>query len=107
VANASSKAREQERTIVRVDESGFYPLPAAVRTSAPRGETPILPALLTRDHLAVISGLTPAGQLPLQVLNRSLRAPDLVSFLRHLLRRIPGKLLVVWDRAPIHIARRS
>ena len=99
MASASSKAREEERTIVWVDESGFYPLPAVVRTWAPRGETPLLHALLTRDHLSVISGLTPDGQLLMQVQERSLRAPDVVRFLRHLLRHIPGKLLVIWDRA--------
>ena len=105
MAGASSKAQEEERTIVWVDESGFYPLPAVVRTWAPRGETPILDALLTRDHLSVISGLTPEGQLLVQVQERSLRAPDVVRFLRHLLRHIPGKLLVIWDRAPIHRAQ--
>lgn len=105
MASASSKAREEERTVVWVDESGFYPLPAVVRTWAPRGETPILHALLTRDHLSVISGLTPEGQLLMQVQERSLRAPDVVRFLRHLLRHIPGPLLVIWDRAPIHRAQ--
>ncbi len=105
MASASSKAHEEERTVVWVDESGFYPLPAVVRTWAPRGETPILHALLTRDHLSVISGLTPVGQLLMQVQERSLRAPDVVRFLRHLLRHIPGKLLVIWDRAPIHRAQ--
>jgi hypothetical protein len=90
VASASSKAREEERTIVRVDESGFSPLPAVVRTRAPRGDTPILHALLSRDHLSVISGLTPAGQLLMQVRERSVRAPDVVWFLRHLPRHIPG-----------------
>jgi transposase len=64
-----------------------------------------LPARLTRDPLSVISGLTPDGQLLMQVQERSLRAPDVVRFLRHLLRHLPGKLLVIWDRAPIHRAQ--
>ena len=62
-------------------------------------------ALLTRDHLSVISGLTPEGQLLMQVQDRSLRAPDVVRLLRYLLRHIPGKLLVIWDRVPIHRAQ--
>lgn len=105
MASASSKAQAEGRTIVWVDESGFYPLPAVVRTWAPRGETPILHARLTRDHLSVISGLTAEGQLLMQVQDRSLRAPDVVRFLRHLLRHIPGNLLVIWDRAPVHRAQ--
>ena len=105
MASASSKAQAEGWTLVWVDESGFYLLPAVVRTWAPRGETPILHALLTRDHLSVISGLTPEGQLLMQVQDHALRAPDVVRFLRHLLRHIPGKLLVIWDRAPIHRAQ--
>jgi transposase len=105
VASASSKAEAEKRTIVWVDESGFYPLPAVVRTWAPRGVTPVLHAPLTRDHLSVISGITPAGQLILQVRDRSLRGPDVVRFLQHLLRHLPGRLLVIWDGAPIHRAQ--
>ena len=37
--------------------------------------------------------------------DRSLRGPDVVRFLQHLLRHIPGKLLVIWDGAPIHRAK--
>ena len=91
--------------MVWVDESAFYPLPAVVRTWAPRGETPVLHAPLTRDHLSVISGITPAGHLLLQMRKRPLRGPDVVRFLQHLLRHIPGKLLVIWDGAPIHRAK--
>jgi transposase len=65
----------------------------------------VLRAPLTRDHLSVISGITPAGQILLQIQERSLRGPDVVRFLQHLLRHIPGKLLVIWDGAPIHRAR--
>jgi len=49
--------------VVWVDESGFYLLPSVVRTYAPRGETPVLRAPLTRDHLSVISGVTAGGRL--------------------------------------------
>ena len=105
MAGASSKAQTEERTIVWVDESAFYAVPAVVRTWAPRGVTPVLRALLTRDHLSIISGITPAGQLLLQMRGRSLRGPDVVRFLRHLLRHIRGKLLVIWDGAPIHRAQ--
>jgi hypothetical protein len=48
---------------VFIDESGFYLLPAVVKTYAPWGETPILQVYQTRDHLSVMSGITPAGQL--------------------------------------------
>jgi len=77
-------------------------LPAVVRTYAPRGKTPVLRHRLTRDHLSVISAITPEGKLFMAVQEEAYKGPDVVRFLRHLLRHIPGKLLVVWDGAPIH-----
>jgi transposase len=76
-----------------------------VRTYAPRGQTPSLRVPLTRAHLSVISGLTHDGRLFLQVRERAFRGPAVVRFLQHLLRHIKGKLLVIWDGAPIHRAR--
>jgi transposase len=55
--------------------------------------------------LSAISAITPAGQILLQVKERALRGPDIVRFLRHLLRHVPGKLLVIWDGSPIHRAQ--
>jgi transposase len=59
----------------------------------------------TRDHLSVISGLTHDGRLFLHVRERAFRGPEVVRFLQHLLRHIAGKLLVIWDGAPIHRAQ--
>jgi hypothetical protein len=73
---AFGKAREEERTVVWVDESGFYPLPAVVRTYAPRGQTPVLRAPLTRDHLSIISGITSAGRLLVQNAGGALSRTD-------------------------------
>jgi transposase len=102
LAGPKKGADQEGRTIVWVDESGFYLLPGAVRTYAPRGQTPILRLPLSRDHLAVISGITPDGRLLLHVQEHPYKSPDIVRFLKHLLRHIPGKLLVLWDGAPIH-----
>jgi transposase len=57
------KARRQRRTIVFVDESGFYLLAGVVKTYAPRGETPVLDEWQTRDHLSVMGGVTPQGKV--------------------------------------------
>ena len=57
---------------------------------------------LTHDHLAAIGGLTPDGRLFLQTQDHASHAPDVVRFLRVLLRKIRGKLLIIWDGAPIH-----
>jgi len=60
---------------------------------------------LSNDHLSAISAITPDGRLRLLVQDRAIRGPDVVRFLRHLLRHLPGKLLVLWDGAPIHRGR--
>src|ERR1700683_5388651 len=44
------RAPRTGRTVVFVDESGFYLLPAVVKTYGPEGQTPIVDEWLTRDH---------------------------------------------------------
>src|SRR5258708_15468732 len=102
LARAGKKATDEGRTVVWVDQSGFYLLPLAVRTWAPCGQTPLLRVPLTHDHLSAISGITAAGRLFMQTQEHAYRSPDVVRFLRLLLRKIRGKLLVIWDGAPIH-----
>jgi transposase len=73
-----------------------------VRTWAPKGCTPQLAVPLTRDHLSAISGITPDGRVFLQVRPQSYDSQRVIGFLRVLLRKIPGKLLIIWDGSPIH-----
>lgn len=101
----SKKAREEERSLVLVDEAALYLLPAVVRTYAPRGHTPTLQAPLSREHLSIIGGITPEGRLFQQALPHSVKGEDVVAFLRHLLRYL-DKVLVVWDGLPAHRSKR-
>ena len=50
----------------------------AVRTYAPRGQTPVLRVKLTRDHLSAIGGLTPEGRLFMQTQEHAYDAQDVV-----------------------------
>jgi transposase len=76
-----------------------------VRTYAPIGQTPILHEHLSREHLSAISAINLEGKLYMHEQDRALRGPDVVRFLRHLLRWIAGKLLVIWDGSPIHCSK--
>ena len=105
MARAQKKAEAEGRTIVWGDEAGFYLLPARVRTYAPRGQTPTLRVPLTRNHLSTIGALTADGRVLMQAQMEAFRGPRVVRFLRHLLRHIAGKLLVIWDGSPIHRAK--
>jgi hypothetical protein len=95
-------ALKEGRTIVFCDQSGFYLLPMVVRTYAPVGKTPILKENLTRDHLSAMSAVTLDGKLYMIEQERAFKGEDAVRLLKHLMRRIPGKLLIVWDGSPIH-----
>jgi len=88
--------------LVFVDESGFYLLPSCVRTYAPCGHTPVLQVPHTRDHLSVMSGITPQGQLFTLIRDYPLTGVESVTFLNALHRRLERKLLVIWDGSPIH-----
>lgn len=85
-----------------IDQAGFYLLPAAVRTYAPRGQTPILRVPLTWDQLSVISAITPDGRLFRMAQEVAFNGTTIVRFLNHLLRHLPGKLLVIWAGLPAH-----
>jgi transposase len=96
------QARREHRTLVFIDESGFYLLPGLVRTYAPEARTPILREKVTRDHLSVMGAMTPEGKVYTLVRQESLNGLHTVEFLMHLRRVSCLRLLVIWDGSPIH-----
>ncbi len=86
-----------------MDQAGFYPFPPLTHTYAPRGQTPIITGYATRDHLSAMCGLTLTGELlRLDVQAGTYKGPDVVRFLRQLVRQVAGPLTIIWDGAPIH-----
>jgi transposase len=83
-----SKARHESRSLVFVDESGFYLLPGRVKTYAPEGHTPILRVRQTRDHLSVMGGVTLSGRIYALVRQKSLNGLHTIEFLKHLIRHL-------------------
>jgi transposase len=96
------RAQCERRVPVFEDESGFYLLPGAVRTYAPEAQTPVLHEKQTRDHLSVLGGMTPDGQLYTLARQESLNGLHTIEFLLHLGRVAGQRLLVIWDGSPIH-----
>jgi hypothetical protein len=76
VAFPQKRALKEGRTIVFADQSGFYLLPAVVRTYAPVGKTPILKENLTRDHLSAMSAITLEGKLYMIEQERAFKGED-------------------------------
>ncbi len=73
-----------------------------MRTYAPIGQTPILREWWTRDHLSAISAMSPGGQLYFHCQEGAINSVDVVAFLEHLLREVSGRMVIIWDGAPIH-----
>ncbi len=73
-----------------------------VRSYAPVGEPPILRHTLSHDHLSVIGAVGLHEKLYFQVYEEAISSAEVIRFLKHLMHHIPGKLLIVWDGAPIH-----
>jgi transposase len=99
LARPQKKADEEARVIVWVDQSGCSLLPHHVRTWARHGQTPVLQVPLTREAIAALSA---DHRLVMQTQSAAYHSTDVVRFLHLLLRKIPGKLLLIWDGAPIH-----
>ena len=100
---------QRKATLVFLDEAGFMLTPTVRRTLAPRGQTPVLPALQRHDRLSAISCVTlgrnaTQPELYFELLPEGLNvtAEDIVAFLNELRRERPGPLTVIWDRHNIH-----
>lgn len=73
-----------------------------MRTYAPIGQTPIVREWYTRDPLSAISALSPEGKLYFHAQDHSMDSADVAAFLEHLLHEVPGRMVIIWDGAPIH-----
>lgn len=96
------KAVRERRTLVFMDESGFYLMPGVVTTYGPKGRTPLIDKWLSRDHLSVMAGFTAVGKVYTLVRDKALTSDDTVVFLEQLRRQTGKRLLVIWDGSPLH-----
>jgi transposase len=101
LAGSKKNAAKEGRIIVFVDESGLTEKPHRVRTWAPKGETPVLQHHFHWNNLSAIAGIT-FWNFYFRLFPGSIKSPQVILFLEHLLRHIGGKLLVVWDRLNAH-----
>jgi len=102
MGHAKHKATEEQRTIILGDAAACSLLPLAVRTSAPRGRTPILRVTWTQEHLSVSGAIPSEGRLLFPRQDHADTAPDVGRVVQMLTRQIPGHLLVIWDGASMH-----
>jgi transposase len=80
--------------------------PHRVRTWAPRGQTPILTFHFNWKNVSAIAGLT-WRNFYFRLHAGAITSQRLIAFLAALHRQIPGKILLLWDGAPIHRSRKT
>jgi transposase len=81
-------------------------LPGVVKTWSPKGQTPSLRHKLTRDHLSVISAVSPEGELWLAVRDKAFDSDAIIGFLDALQEQIDSNLVIIWDGATIHRSKK-
>lgn len=96
------RAWRERRTLVFTDESGFYLLPGVVKTYAPKAKSPVIQAWQTRDHLSVMGAVTREAKVYTMVREEPFTGLHVEEFLKHLIRHLGPRLLVIWDGSPIH-----
>ena len=65
------------------------------RTYAPEGQTPVIHEKQTGDHLSVMGGMTPEGNVYTLARQDSLNGLHVIEFLTHLLRVAGERLLLI------------
>ncbi len=101
LAGIKKNARKQGRVIVFIDESGLSERPTQVRSSAPRGQTPVLQYHFNWHQLSAIAGIT-FQRFYFRLFPGAIKGPQLVEFLHALGQQIRQKALVIWDGLPAH-----
>jgi transposase len=66
------------------------------------GHTPIRREWWTREQLSAIRALSPDAKRYCACQDRPINSTAVVAFLEHLLREVPGRVVSLWEGAPIH-----
>lgn len=112
MAADQKNACDRRGAVAFLDESGFAFRPLALRTWAPRGKTPILVnSEKDRRSLSAISAIVwrPKARKPhrrfalyFNLHDGTIKTPQVIEFLRHLLRHVRTPIDLVWDRLSAH-----
>ena len=109
LAAHQKKVARRRAHLIFIDETGFLMHPLLRRTWAPLGCTPLL-----RQRTRMYRKVSCIGGLSISPRRRrlqwylkfhtdtSVRQPQVIDFLRHLLRHTRGTAVVVWDRLLAH-----
>lgn len=98
------EAQRKQAVLLFGDETGVHEDHALARTWGERGETPVVRVSGSRRRINVISAISPRGRIWFRCYGGTLNAPRYVAFLEDLLHDVRGKIVLIHDRHPAHIA---
>jgi len=104
MACAQKKAQREGRVIVFIDESGLSERPTRVRTWAPKGQTPVIQFHFNWKQLSMIAGISLSNAY-FRLHEGSIKSPQIVEFLKALVKQVGRKMLIVWDGLKAHRSR--
>lgn len=108
VAPYKRGAHNRRAALLFVDESGLSIIPSIRSTWAPRGQTPKLIHGFNWKKLSAISAVSLRGSLYFRLHEGAVRTPQVIAFLRHLLRHIRRRpIVILWDNVNTHHARET
>lgn len=90
------------------DEFGFSYLEPLATTWAPKGKRPVL-RRVARDRrvLSTAVALTMSGKIYKCYFEGSIKSDQVIATLEHVLRHVPGKIILIWDRARTHKSKKT
>jgi transposase len=89
------------------DESTLQLCANVVKTYAPKGETPILKLQDTKgyQYVCIASSISEKGDMFFQIRENSFKGQGIIDYLKALLARMEGKIMLIWDNAPWHASQ--
>lgn len=100
------KARRLGAEIIFEDEFGLSYAEPVSFTWAPKGQTPQLKRITHfRRETSTMVSLTITGKIYKRHFDGSINAEKLLVGLEHLVRHIPGSIILIWDRSRTHKAK--
>jgi len=99
------RARKHGAKIYFLDETGFSSEPNLRRTYGLRGETPVVQTSGQRQKVNVISAVSMQGAFWCQVYTHTLKQGEFIIFLKDFMTGQRGKVFLVLDSHPAHIAK--
>jgi hypothetical protein len=101
----AARAKAEGGVVFWGDETGLRSDDVRGRSYAPRGRTPLVRVCHRRAGLSLISAVANKGELRWMVVDGAVKAPDLIRFLRRLIRDARRKVFLILDRLKVHRAR--